>query len=107
MSHKGVDKYNRWRSKTVTFRASPEEYEDIKRLVALSGLTKQEYFLQRLLDEKAEVIGNPRSFRALRLELERLYGELRRLSSGVEVNARILSASEYALKILDAMTQPK
>lgn len=106
MSHMGVDKYNRWRSKTVTFRASSEEYEDIKRLVALSGLTKQEYFLQRLLDGKAEVIGNPRAFRALRMELTRLCGELQRLSSGEEANSRLMNMTEYALKILEDMLNP-
>lgn len=105
MSHKGVDAYNRWRSKSVTFRVSPEELNEIKRKVALSGLTKQDYFLQRLLDEKAEIIGNPRAFKALREELTRLYGELCRLSSGKDVSDRLLAMTEYALGILKGMLE--
>ena len=107
MSHKGVDAYNRWRSKTVTFRASPEELEEIKRKVALSGLTKQDYFLQRLLDEKAEIIGNPRAFKALREELTRLYEELRRLSRENDASDRLLNTTGYALRILEAMLKPQ
>lgn len=106
MSHKGVDSYNRWRSKTVTFRASPEELEEIKRKVALSGLTKQDYFLRRLLDEKAEVIGNPRAFKALREELDRLCGELSRLSNGKEISDRLLDMTGYALSILEGLLKP-
>lgn len=106
MSHKGVDAYNRWRSKTVTFRASPEELEEIRRKVALSGLTKQDYFLRRLLDEKVEVIGNPRAFKALREELNRVYDELCRLSGGGDVTDRLLDMTGYALSILEGMLKP-
>ena len=34
---------NRWRNKTVAFRVSPEEDEQIEAAVRLSGLTKQDY----------------------------------------------------------------
>ena len=43
MSLKNRDEYNRWRNKTVAFRVSPEEWEQIERYVQLSGLTKQDY----------------------------------------------------------------
>ena len=43
MSAKCMDKYNRWRSKTVGFRVSPEEDAHLEAAVRLSGLTKQEY----------------------------------------------------------------
>ena len=43
MSAKNVDKYNRFRSITVGFRVSPEEFDELNRAVALSGLPKQEY----------------------------------------------------------------
>ena len=72
-------------------------------MVTLSGMTRQGYFLQRLLDQKAEIIGNPRAFRGLKLELSRLCEELKRLSSGVEASERLLNMTEYALKILEAM----
>ena len=47
MSLKSRDEHNRWRSKTVAFRVSPEEWEQIERYVQLSGLTKQDYITDR------------------------------------------------------------
>ena len=40
MSLKNKDEHNRWRNKTVAFRVSPEEWEQIEHYVQLSGLTK-------------------------------------------------------------------
>ena len=34
MSAKNLDKHNRWRNKTIAFRVSPEENEQIERYVA-------------------------------------------------------------------------
>ena len=42
MSAKNLDNHNRWRSKTIAFRVSPEENEQIEIAVRLSGLTKQD-----------------------------------------------------------------
>ena len=39
MSAKNLDNHNRWRSKTIAFRVSPEENEQIEIAVRLSGLT--------------------------------------------------------------------
>ena len=55
MSHKNRDEHNRWRNKTVAFRVSPEEDEQLEIFVKLSGLTKQDYITRRLLEK--EVVG--------------------------------------------------
>ena len=52
MSAKNVDRKNRFRSITVGFRVSPEEQEELNRVVALSGLSKQEYCYRSAWDEK-------------------------------------------------------
>ena len=49
MSLKNRDEHNRWRNKTVAFRVSPEEDEQIEIAVKLTGLTKQDYIIRRLL----------------------------------------------------------
>jgi hypothetical protein len=49
MSAKNIDSQGRWRNKTVAFRVSPEEEEQLERFVRLSGLTKQDYITRRLL----------------------------------------------------------
>ena len=53
MSAKNLDNHNRWRNKTVAFRVSPEENEQIDAAVRLSGLTKQDYITKR--DRKSVV----------------------------------------------------
>ena len=90
MSAKNVDKHNRFRCITVGFRVSPEEHELINRVVALSGLTKQEYCYQKCLDREIVVQGNPRVFRALKLELAAVLDELKRIEAGGGVNPDLM-----------------
>ena len=79
MSAKNLDNHNRWRSKTIAFRVSPEENEQLEIAVRLSGLTKQDYITRRLLDRAVVVQGNPRVYKALRDQLAAVLGELRRI----------------------------
>ena len=51
MSQKALDRHNRWRSKTVAFRMSPEENKHLDIAVRLCGLTKQDYIIQKLLNQ--------------------------------------------------------
>ena len=94
MSAKNLDKHNRFRCITVGFRVSPEEHELINRVVALSGLTKQEYCYQKCLDREIVVQGNPRVFRALKLELAAVLSELKRIESGGNVTDELLDTIE-------------
>ena len=66
MSLKNLDNHNRWRNKTVAFRVSPEEDEQLEAFVKMSGLTKQDYITRRLLCRDVVVQGNPRVYKALR-----------------------------------------
>ena len=85
MSAKNMDNQGRWRNKTVAFRVSPEEDELIETLVRLSGLTKQEYIVRRLLEKEIVVVGNPRVYKALKMELAKVLEELQRIKGGEEV----------------------
>ena len=60
---KNLDYKGRWRNKTVAFRVSEEEAKLIDDLVALSGLTKQDYIIRRLQCRDVVVQGNPRVYR--------------------------------------------
>ena len=82
MSAKNLDNHNRWRNKTVAFRVSPEEDEQLEIAVRLSGLTKQDYITRRLLNRDIVVQGNPRVYKALRDQLAAVLGELRRMEAG-------------------------
>ena len=68
MSAKCLDQQGRWRNKVVAFRMSPEEDELLETAVRLSGLTKQEYIIRRLLEKEVVVTGNPRVYKALKGE---------------------------------------
>ena len=59
MSLKVYDGQDRWRNKTVAFRISPVEDEQLESAVRLSGLTKQDYIIQRLLCLDVVVQGIP------------------------------------------------
>lgn len=64
---RSLDYKGRWRNHTVAFRVSDEEAKLLNDLVALSGLTKQEYIIRRLTCRDVVVQGNPRVYKALKI----------------------------------------
>lgn len=85
MSAKNLDSKGRFRSKTVAFRISPEENGQLETAVRLSGLTKQDYIIKKLLNRDIVVQGNPRVYKALRDELAVVLSELKRIdNNGVD-----------------------
>ena len=105
MSSKNRDTHNRWRSKTVAFRVSPEEDAQIERYVQLSGLTKQDYITRRLTHKDVVVQGNPRVFKALRNQLAEVLLELQRIETGGAVNDELLDLIEMIADILGGMKE--
>ena len=100
MSAKNLDKHSRFRSVTVGFRVSPEEHNTLNRIVALSGLTKQEYCYRKCTDREVIVEGNPRVYKALKLELAAVLDELKRIESGGNVNSDLLEVIEQINKTM-------
>ncbi len=82
MSMKNLDNHNRWKSKTVAFRVSPEENEQLDQFVKLSRLTKQDYIPRRLLCKDVVVRGNPRVFKALKISLPPYWNSFSELRPG-------------------------
>ena len=105
MSAKNRDNHNRWRSKTIAFRVSPEENEQIEIAVRLSGLTKQDYITRRLLDRAVVVQGNPRVYKALRNQLAAGLGELRRIEAGGSVGDELLATIDLISVTLGGMKE--
>lgn len=105
MSSKNLDNHNRWRNKTVAFRVSPEEDEQIETAVRLSGLTKQDYITRRLLCRDVVVQGNPRVYKALRNELAAVLDELRRIEAGAAVDGELMDTIELIAAIMDGMRE--
>ena len=105
MSAKNLDKHNRWRNKTVAFRVSPQEDEQLEIFVKLSGLTKQDYITRRLLERDVVVQGNPRVYKALRDELAAVLDELRRIEAGESANEELLDTIRMIAAILGGMRE--
>ena len=98
MSAKNLDTHNRWRNKTVAFRVSPEENEQIDAAVRLSGLTKQDYITKRLLCRDVVVQGNPRVYKAL-------LAELWRIRDGANVDSELLDTIRMIAAIMGGMKE--
>lgn len=103
MSAKNIDSQGRWRNKTVAFRISPEEDEQLERFVQLSGLTKQDYITRRLLCQEVVVQGNPRVYKALRDQFVAMLDELRRINGGNAVNSDLLDTINMIAAIMGGM----
>lgn len=107
MSAKNCDSKGRWRSLAVAFRMSPEENADLDRRVALSGLTKQDYFLRRIQERDVVVNGNPRVFKALRNQLIAVLSELKRIEMINAESEELLDLIQFITQILDGLrTEP-
>ena len=104
-TQKKSDTQNHWRNKTISFRVSPEENEQIDLAVALSGLTKQAYITNRLMDRSIIVQGNPRVYKALRENMNSIYYELRRIEAGAMVDEELLTAIHMISQIMDGMRE--
>lgn len=98
-----LDYKGRWRNHTVAFRVSDEEAKLLNDLVALSGLTKQDYITRRLLCRDVVVQGNPRVYKALKQELAAVLAELQRIEAGNGIDEELLNLIELVSVILGGL----
>ena len=103
MSAKNIDNKGRFRSRTIGFRVSPEEDSQINVAVSLSGLTKQDYIVKRLLCHDIVVQGNPRVYKALKDRLGEVLTELKRIENGDTVSEELLENIKLITVTLDGM----
>ena len=107
MSEKALDHRGRWRNLTIGVRVSPEENAQINTLAALSGMTKQDYCINRMLDRSVVVVGNPRVYKALKNQMEQLILEFRRLTDASEIDPDTLVVLNFIAHIYEGMEQEK
>ena len=105
MSRKVTDAQGRWRIKTVSFRMSPEENALLDSYARLSGMTKQDYMIARLLQKEIVVQGNPRVYKALRNQLDAVLMELRRIESAGQVEPERMDQIEYMVRIMEGLNE--
>lgn len=100
-----LDNRGRWRNKTVAFRVSEEEAKQIDVCVRLSGLTKQDYIVRRLMCRDIVVQGNPRVYKALKNQMAELYEELKRIEQFSEENEELLYTLQLVAETLNGMKE--
>jgi len=100
---KTLDSKGRWRNKSVAFRMSPEEAEQLNHLSRLSGLTKQEYLIKRSLQKDINVNGNPRVYKALHGLFIEALDELKRLNDISEANTELMDLISYMSSIMEGL----
>ena len=98
-----LDYKGRWRNHTVAFRVSNEEANLLNDLVALSGLTKQDYITRRLLCRDVVVQGNPRVYKAPKNQMATIYEELKRLEALSPDNDELLYTLQVIAITLDGL----
>lgn len=80
MSQKIKDDKNRWRSKSVGFRVSPEEWDVVNDKVRLCGYQKkQDYIMECITNHKITAKGNPLMLTQFRADLKKILAELERI----------------------------
>ncbi len=103
MTAKVRDRCNRWRSVTVAFRMSPEENNQLNHFARLSGMTKQDYIIARLLQKEIVVHGNPKVYKALKDRMEAVLEELRRLEIDKKPSLEQLEEIELMANMMKEM----
>lgn len=98
---------DRVRSKTVAFRLTPEEKELLESLVESSGLLKQDYIIQALLNHSVTYVGSPKMARGLNEKLDDLLKELKRLKDIGHVKEEQLIYIEKIMELNQAIKKEK
>ena len=84
---------------------SEEEAKQIDECVRLSGLTKQDYIVRRLMCRDIVVQGNPRVYKALKNQMAELYEELKRIERFSEENEELLYTLQLVAETLNGMKE--
>ena len=103
MSAKNMDKHNRFRSKAISVRMSPEEDAQVNMAVSLSGMTKQDYVISKLSDRSIVVKGNCKIHKAVYDRLLEVLTDLRRIRAGDKVDDELLDNINLIAKVIDGL----
>ena len=98
---KKKDAKNRKKSACVNFRVTPEEKEIIFNRIRLSGLKIQDYVAQSCMYNQISVVGNIKTFDAIRNDMRVIDEHLLSLKSVDELELEKLESLRMILEILD------
>lgn len=94
MSEKNLDEHGRQRSKTIAFRMSQEEADLLDQLVAISGMTKQDFIISKLSDVEVKVVPSSRMQKGMEEAMLLIYRELLRITDASDVSPELAKLTE-------------
>lgn len=94
---------HRRRSVTIAFRTTPEDAARIDQLVALSGMTKQDYIVRRLECEDIIVVPSITVQKNLRVAMDRVCCELSRLVDISQADKHAIRLAETLMNVYVAL----
>ena len=74
-------------------------------MVSLSGLQKQDYILRKLMDWEVTIQGSSRIYKALKVQMDKIYQELKRLETGERPDEDLLTTLQMVALILNGMKE--
>lgn len=87
-------------SKTIAFRVSAEDYDNIQLLIDISGMVKQDYLLARALDREITVHPNIRVQKYLEKYLTEISEELKHINPGDDMSGAIMEQLNIVLSFI-------
>lgn len=90
---------NRYRNVIMNFRVTQEEKEKIENRIALSGLNKQDYFIQSLMNQQVICYGNIRTFDSVKKKLLEVEEHLNKVQSADEIDENTLVSLRMILEL--------
>ena len=85
----------------INNRVTPEDKEIIYKRIELSGLTIQDYITQSCKYNKVNVVGNVKTFDAIRKEMKIIDEHLCKVQRADELELSVLESLRAMLEILD------
>ena len=99
---KKKDEKARKRNVIMNFRVSPQEKELIEKRIALSGLSKSEFFIQSCMYQKILVKGNVRTYDEMRKQLAVIKEHLSKVESTEDLELDVMESLQMIAEILDS-----
>ena len=94
---------NRKRSVIVNFRVTPEEKQLIDERIALSGLTRAEFFINSCMHQKIVAYGNVRTFGEMKRKLAEIDRHLQQIEKSEELDIEVLESLRMILEMLGGL----
>ena len=99
---KKKDEKARKRNVIMNFRVSPQEKELIEKRIALSGLSKSEFFIQSCMYQKILVKGNVRTYDEMQKQLAVIKEHLSKVESTEDLELDVMESLRMIAEILDS-----